>query len=106
MKYLGIHYLFFQLPEGFTGGLSDAMRAFADYHDTVKNTPLQEIDQVDKEKLDAMTMQEGWAEMWRVFCELMREDPPRRAVCRAAIAEHDLADNKLVPLDVNTGGRK
>lgn len=105
MKYLGVHYLFFQLPDGFEGGFSDALRALADYHDKVKNTPLQEISPVSA-KFDAMTVKEGWQAMWHEFCDLLREDPARRVSCRASISEHGLSDNKLVDLDINTGTPK
>lgn len=105
MKYLGVHYLFFQLPDGFEGGFSDALRALADYHDKVKDTPLQEISPVSAE-FDAMTVKEGWQAIWHDFCDLIRADPSRRVVCRASISEHDLATNKMTNLDINTGASK
>jgi len=53
-KVLSIEHLYFWLPEDFDGGLSDALRQFADYHDNMKNVtqkpedkPYQPADDVE-----------------------------------------------------------
>jgi len=42
LKVLWIKNLCFKLPDDFSGGLSDALRLLADYHDRVKNTERHE----------------------------------------------------------------
>ncbi|KKL21258.1 hypothetical protein LCGC14_2447220, partial [marine sediment metagenome] len=38
MKVLSFGVLYFKLPDDFTGGLSEALRAMADYHDEKAGT--------------------------------------------------------------------
>lgn len=49
LKVLFIKDFYFKLPDDFNGGLSDALRLYADYHDEVKNTDKHKIE--DGEKL-------------------------------------------------------
>jgi hypothetical protein len=39
VKILEIDALFFRLPDDFQGGLSDALRLLADYHESVRDVP-------------------------------------------------------------------
>jgi len=106
VKYLSIQNMYFQLPPDFEGGISDALRALADYHDQVKNTPIQEINPEDMGHLSGMTMEEGFQEIWRLFGLAIRENPARRVVGKISLAVHDLESDKMIRLSLNSGERE
>jgi hypothetical protein len=50
---------FFHLPDDFGGGISDALRLMANYHDSVKNTSKQEMEKGIDDKCHP-TYEENW----------------------------------------------
>lgn len=79
---LVIDALYFKLPDDFKGGLSDALRAAADYHDEVKHTRQRRTD---------VSREIPWPEMrkalWKEFLEAVA-DGDRLCGC-ACLSEED-----------------
>lgn len=72
MKVLSFGVLFFKLPDDFDGGFSDALRALADYHDSVTDTPQQRIGGEHNPSCDktaAEHAEEVWDEFWSTIHE-------------------------------------
>lgn len=65
MKALVVHALHFRLPDNFSGGMSEALRLLADYHDA--HTPSQKV-QVAK-KFYNMSFGEANSELFDQFIE-------------------------------------
>lgn len=60
LKVLCIKDLYFKLPEDFIGGLSDALRLMADYHDEVKNTEKHEMEPSFMSDKDRAKSDDNW----------------------------------------------
>lgn len=104
MKVLHINGLFFLLPEGFEGGLSDALRAFADYHDSVSGTPKQKIDEiVDGSDEETMTVKELRDKRFDAFWDGIHSDEKYRVHGAIAMNVYNPETGKLEDLHPNTG---
>lgn len=65
LKVLSIENLFFKLPDDFNGGLSEALRLLADYHDQVKDSDKHTVE--DKKYIDYDTA-------WYNFLKNLEDD--------------------------------
>lgn len=103
-KILYINGLFFLLPEDFKGGLSQALRAFADYHDSVSGTPKQKIfDRIDDDPEDAMTVVELRDKRFSTFWDAIHSDEKYRVDGAVSISVYNSGTNELEDLHPNTG---
>lgn len=80
LKVLTIKDFYFKLPDDFDGGLSDALRLYADYHDEVKNTDKHTNDPVNKELSDTDI------EMWYGFLDII-EGGNKKMIGNLSISE-------------------
>lgn len=103
-KLLHIDALFFLLPEDFKGGLSEALRAFADYHDSVSGTPKQKIfDRVDDDPEDSMTIKELRDKRFSTFLDAIHSEEEYRVHGGVSISVYNSETNELEDLHPNTG---
>ena len=72
MKFLHFGMMYFKLPDDFEGGLSDAIRAFADYHDEKTGTPDQKIG-AQLSPPDDMSADEYEKKIWDEFYKMVTE---------------------------------
>lgn len=96
MKVLSIDGLFFKLPPDFKGGLSDALRAMADYHDQPATAERQRR---EKGFGDALSWRETRTKLWELFLESVSKGD---RLC-GLISLSEYGGSKPVALDVNTG---
>ena len=99
MKVLSINDLYFLLPAGFDGGLADALRALADYHESVTGSAKQKITYARSEEPIPEHREASWTFFWRII----HGDSGHRVVGKTGVLELDAADNAMKVLDVNTG---
>lgn len=97
MKVLSFGVLYFKLPDDFEGGLSAALRAFADYHDEMTGTTRQEIGLPQDPPADR-TAPEHEAKVWEEFLDMV-EKSERHVYGATGLAEYP----GKVHLDLNTG---
>ena len=103
-KVLHIDGLFFLLPEDFKGGLSEALRAFADYHDSVSGTPKQKIlDAIDDDPEDSMTVAELRGKRFSTFWDGVYSEEKYRVHGGVSISVYNPETNELEDLHPNTG---
>ncbi len=103
-KVLYINSLLFLLPDDFEGGLSDALRAFADYHDTVSGTPKQKIlDRVDDDPEDSMTVAELRDKRFSAFLDGVDSEEKYRVHGGVSITVYNSETGELEDLHPNTG---
>lgn len=103
-KVLYINGLFFLLPEGFEGGLSAALRAFADYHDSVSGTPKQKIDKiVDDDPENSMTVAEFRDKRFSTFWDGVHSEEKYRVCGTVLINAYNSETGELEDLHPNTG---
>ena len=96
MKVLVIDALFFRLPDDFEGGLSDALRAMADYHDDPVTLAGQERE-VESDKGEPWRKMRD--KMWYEFMDTV-EGGQR---LRGSVTIVETTDGKTLRLDPNTG---
>lgn len=101
MKVLTFGVLYFKLPDDFDGGLSDALRAFADYHDKVTDLPGQEIGEPQDPPAD-LTAPEHEQKVWERFWDMIHNED-RRVTGSAGLAEYFTDERPGIHLDLNTG---
>ena len=99
MKVLAIDSLFFKLPEDFEGGLSDALRSLADYHEQPATAERQRR---EKAPDDALSWREFRTKLWKMFLEAVSEG---NRMC-GTISLSETQDSATINLDVNTGAPK
>lgn len=97
MKVLSFGVLYFKLPDDFEGGLSDALRAFADYHDQMIGTPQQKIGASQDPPADR-TASEHESKVWYEFWDLV-QDGDTRVYGTAGLSQYP----GKAHLDLNTG---
>lgn len=103
MKVLSLGPMFFKLPDDFEGGFSDALRIFADYHESVTDKLEQSIGtpQATPPGITATTHEQR---IWEEFVEMVRLGD--RCVCGCAgITRYAGGGTPGVPLDLNTGAQ-
>ncbi|KKN96689.1 hypothetical protein LCGC14_0163330 [marine sediment metagenome] len=100
MKILHFGMLYFRLPDDFEGGLSEALRAFADYHDEKTGTPNQKIG-AQTAPPDDMSAEEYEESMWAEFYKLVHETD-LRVHGTAGLSEYP-DEGEGEHLDLNTG---
>lgn len=91
MKILKLGSLTFQLPEDFTGGLSDSLRLVADYIDLPK-------DQISQETVTPCKSED---DIWEEF---LRVHNNGRKLFITNVGLVQWVDNEWVDLPLNTGG--
>ncbi len=103
-KLLHIHELFFLLPDDFKGGLPEALRAFADYHDSVSGTPKQKIlDRIDDDPEDSMTVAELRDKRFHTFWDGVHSEEKYRVHGGVSISVYNSETGELEDLHPNTG---
>lgn len=85
MKVLSISNLFFKLPDDFNGGLSEALRMLADYHDEKNN--------VESCTLHRKFKDDEYKCIWEFFLKSIEED--KRYVAQTSISEYDENTNEM-----------
>ncbi len=99
MKVLTIDHLFFKLPDGFEGGLAEALRVMADYHEEPKTIEGQQREA----PLDAsLSWTEVREKMWTLFLTAIGEGA--KLCGNVSLAE--MKGSETTNLDVNTGVSK
>jgi hypothetical protein len=99
MKVLNIDGLFFKLPDDFKGGLGDALRAMADYHDQPATAERQRR---EKGFGEGTSHEEARSKMWALFLEAI-SNGDRLCGSITLSAYEGKKPRKPQPLDVNTG---
>lgn len=103
MRVLTFGVLHFHLPDDFEGGLSEALRAMADYHDSVvaEGKP-QEIEKHPYDPGEA-SMKEHGDEMWTCFMKTI--EAGRRVAGTVCVTRYERVDGEWVAryLNLNTG---
>ena len=102
MKVLHNNGLFFLLPEGFEGGLSEALRAFANYHDSVSGTPKQKI-LGNEEDENSMTVKELRDKRLHTFWDAIHSDEKYRVHGAVSMNVYNPETGELEHLNPNTG---
>lgn len=102
LKILQIEDLYFKLPDDFSGGLSQALRALANYHDEVMNTPRQVIGSPSDER-DKIPLREAHNQLFDQFWDMIHTDSDHRVKGSLSMTKHDSKTNKMIHLDLNTG---
>ena len=101
MKVLSFGVLYFKLPDDFTGGLSEALRAMADYHDEKAGTPVQKIGGPRKASDDLSAIQHE-EKIWGGFWTGVHAGE-FRVYGHVGIAEYPEDGSPSVGRDLNTG---
>lgn len=99
MKVLTIDALFFKLPDDFEGGLSDALRVMADYHDAPKTREGQKRETNTDRSTPWRQMRD---KMWLEFLEQIKGGQRLRGSVCICETEGD----ETTTLDLNTGDVK
>ena len=86
LKVLTVENFYFKLPDDFNGGLSDAIRLYADYHDEVKNTDKHEIDDNDELPKDSISM-------WYHFLDSIENGQKMTGCISISECKYDEKDN-------------
>jgi len=104
-KVLHINALFFLLPEGFEGGLSVALRAFADYHDSVSGTPKQKISGIiaDDDPEEHMTVSELRNKRFSEFLDLIDQEEKYRVNGVISMTVFNAKTNEMEDVHLDTG---
>lgn len=104
-KVLHINHLFFLLPDDFKGGLSAALRAFADYHDTVSGTPKQTISGpiAKDDPEEQMTVSELRDKRFSKFLDLIDCEEKYRVLGVVSITVFNAETNEMDDLHPDTG---
>ena len=108
MKFLHMQDLYFRLPDDFEGGLAPALRALADYHEQVMNTPKQEINGPSMPSvtdMNEMTLTQARDVMWKRFWAEMVGPMKRRMVGMGSVQSYNQVSDEvgeLSKLDLNT----
>lgn len=101
MKILSFGILYFHLPDDFDGGFPDALRALADYHESVAGTPKQEIGE-PKDFPPELTVNDHEEKIWNEFWDVVHTSD-RRVHGMAGLTIYDSNSGKLRDLELNTG---
>lgn len=99
MKVFTIDALFFKLPDNFEGGMSDALRAMADYHDEPKTREGQERKKNTDRSAPWRQMRD---KMWFEFLEQIKGGQR----LRGSVCICETKDGETTTLDLNTGDAK
>lgn len=100
MKVLHFGTLYFKLPDDFDGGLSDALRALANYHDRKTGTPDQKIG-LPTAPPDDVSADAYEKRVWEEFYK-MTQDTDLRVHGLAGLSEYP-KEGPGAHLDLNTG---
>lgn len=91
-KVFSAEFLFFHLPDDFEGGISDALRLMADYHDKAKGTGKQEVGG------SVQSQREKFVEEWYAFLQSVLEKN-KKLHGGFSISEFDEENNKMERMD-------
>lgn len=101
LNLLSVESLYFALPDNFKGGLSAALRALADYHDTVAGSPKQTISG-GNHGLD-ITLADYRDAVFTSFWDMLHGDTGCKVIGELSISRYNPKINDLERLDINTG---
>ncbi len=101
MKVLSFGVLYFKLPDDFSGGLGEALRALADYHEKRAGSPEQTIEppkDLDPNLTMVAHIEDFWDNFWTGV-----EKGRFRVYGNVGISEYPEDGSPSAGLDLNTG---
>lgn len=102
LRMLHMQDLYFLLPEDFEGGLAEALRVMADYHEAVVDTPKQKVRAVTKEE-NELTLAESREKTFHDFWDMIHDASGKRLCGHVSLSEFDPEANEMAHLDLNDG---